>query len=256
MTKIINCFTFFNELDLLEIRLNECKWIDKFIIIEAKKTFTGKDKPLFYQENKNRFKEFHSKIKHIIVNDLPYDFARSNLGYQRIQCFSGLTKCNDDDIIIFSDADEIPKENIIKKYGQYRGIQGLNMRVHYYYLNVVREVNCSTFTTIMTYADLLKYYTKQPLLRGINQRQHTITDAGWHFSYLGDVKNIQYKINSFAHTEKNIPKYTNTEILKYKIKNMQDLFNRGNKLYRMDIDNSFPQYVVNNQQKFKHLILK
>ena len=66
--KIVDVFPFFNELDLLDIRLNVLDpYVDCFIISEATKTFQGGDKPLWYDENKDRFKKFHHKIIHNIL---------------------------------------------------------------------------------------------------------------------------------------------------------------------------------------------
>ena len=68
-SKVYDCFTFFNEFELLEIRLNELdSVVDKFVLVEASKTHQGKEKPLFYNENKDRFKKFQDKIIHVIVD--------------------------------------------------------------------------------------------------------------------------------------------------------------------------------------------
>lgn len=69
---IYDCFSFFNELDLLEIRLNTLdKVVDKFILFESTLTHTGNPKPLYYAENKDRFAKFSDRIVHIVVNDFP-----------------------------------------------------------------------------------------------------------------------------------------------------------------------------------------
>ena len=66
--KVYDCFNFFNELDILDIRLHELNdVVDKFVLIESVETFTGKSKPLFYNDNKERFKKFEDKIIHIII---------------------------------------------------------------------------------------------------------------------------------------------------------------------------------------------
>lgn len=68
--RIYDCFTFFNELDLLELRLNElASVVDYFVIAEATHTFTGKPKPLHFKENAARFEAFLPRIIHIIVED-------------------------------------------------------------------------------------------------------------------------------------------------------------------------------------------
>jgi len=75
---IYDCFSFFNELDLLEIRLHELDpVVDKFVLVEASKTFQGKDKPLFYDENKERYKEFSEKIIHVVVDKFLVFFINS-----------------------------------------------------------------------------------------------------------------------------------------------------------------------------------
>lgn len=114
--KIYDCFTFYNELDLLEIRLNELdSVVDYFVIVEATKTQTGLPKKLYFDENKDRYCKFFKKIIHIIVNNMP-DIKKNNSWvleeYQRNQIIRGLTKCHNNDIIFISDLDELPnKEN-------------------------------------------------------------------------------------------------------------------------------------------------
>ena len=72
MYMIYDCFMFFNELDVLEIRLNELYHaVDKFILVEATKTHAGKDKTLFFNENKQKFSKFLDKIQHIIIDEYP-----------------------------------------------------------------------------------------------------------------------------------------------------------------------------------------
>ena len=73
--KKYDVFIFYNELDLLEIRLNILyNHVDFFIIVESNRTFTGKNKPLYYKENKDRFIKFHDKILYHVVDDLPDTF--------------------------------------------------------------------------------------------------------------------------------------------------------------------------------------
>ena len=77
--KIYDAFLFFNELDLLEIRLNLLNdYVDYFVISESDLTFSGKPKPLYYLENKDRFKQFEKKIIHQVLTDNPTDFTSLN----------------------------------------------------------------------------------------------------------------------------------------------------------------------------------
>ena len=70
--KIYDCFPFFNELDLLEIRLNYLDpYVDHFVLCESNVTFSGISKKYFYLENKNLFEKFEHKIIHVAVDDTP-----------------------------------------------------------------------------------------------------------------------------------------------------------------------------------------
>lgn len=96
-------------MDLLEVRLNELyDKVDHFVLVEARETFTGNSKPLYYDENKERFQKFQDKIIHIILEgrfETTNQWAREF--YQRNQLMQGLTECEPDDLILISDLDEI-----------------------------------------------------------------------------------------------------------------------------------------------------
>ncbi|MGN1154356.1 MAG: glycosyl transferase GT17 family protein, partial [Candidatus Gastranaerophilaceae bacterium] len=133
---IYDCFTFFNELDLLEIRLNVLNdYVDKFVLVESTKTFTGMDKPLYYKENKERFSHFNDKIIHIVLDETPNEYAWHNECIQRNSISKGLTNCNDDDIILISDLDEIPTPEFIHKYKDIEGIKLFEINQYCYFLN-------------------------------------------------------------------------------------------------------------------------
>ena len=121
--KVIDVFPFFNELDILEIRLNVLDpYVDYFILSEATKTFSGLDKPLYYQENKERFAKFEDKIIHNIVEDNtdpnlhPYerDIFQKNSIKEIV-----MEKASDDDAIIWSDVDEVPNPEAIEEIDSY-----------------------------------------------------------------------------------------------------------------------------------------
>lgn len=115
---LYDCFTFFNELDLLEIRLNILNdSVDKFVIVEATRTQNNKEKCLYFEENKARFAKFEDKIIHVVVKEFPQKLEQWTIeNYQRNEIMRGLVNCKDDDVIIISDLDEIPNPKYIKKY--------------------------------------------------------------------------------------------------------------------------------------------
>lgn len=126
---IYDCFTFFNEIELLDIRLNLLNdVVDYFVIVEMNQTFRGKKKAFIFEENKEKFKKYINKIIYIKVEDIiEYDNNICIKGkndiitgdwslefFQRNAINRGLIKCNLNDLIMISDIDEIPNPNIIK----------------------------------------------------------------------------------------------------------------------------------------------
>lgn len=112
--RVYDCFTFFNELDILELRLNELSdLVDRFVLVEATVTHMGQPKPLYYAENKARFAAFHDRITHIVLDNMPDASVEKNPWVreiaQRDAILRGLTDARPNDRIIVSDLDEIPK---------------------------------------------------------------------------------------------------------------------------------------------------
>ncbi len=124
-----DCFLFFDELELLQIRLDELyNVVDYFVIVEGKESFAGKDKPLYYSENAHLFEKYQSKIIHLVVDSFPsppfveadedHNFwMREN--YARNYIANALKDCKDDDTIFISNIDEIPRAKSVKKIKQY-----------------------------------------------------------------------------------------------------------------------------------------
>jgi len=117
--KIFDAFTFFNEHDLLELRLHVLNpYVDYFILVESHQTFSGFPKPLYYEENKEKYAEWNHKIIHIVVPNMEVDdgnlFRRHYLCYEAIE--AKLKELGDpEDLAFCSDLDEIWHPNIIKE---------------------------------------------------------------------------------------------------------------------------------------------
>jgi beta-1,4-mannosyl-glycoprotein beta-1,4-N-acetylglucosaminyltransferase len=262
--KIYDCFPFFNELDLLEIRLNILNdVVDYFVISECTHTFTGNPKPLHYEENKERFKDFHHKIIYSTVEDSPveYDTASREI-FQKNQIHRALQKCNDEDIILISDLDEIPKPekiNEAKHLDLNNKIICLKQNFYLYYLNYFLEEDYTESkewngTRIMKYGVMKRLpvnVIRNPYL--INYTPEYISGGGWHFTFLGGKEKILEKLDAYAHQEFNIPDIRDN-IDKIINENTHDLFFRKMKAKVVDIDSSYPKYIVNNIDKYKHLI--
>lgn len=249
--KIIDAFIFYNELDMLEYRLNILDpFIDYFILVEATLTHRGKPKPLYYQEHKDRFAKFHHKIIHIIDDELKTEEEiledknfiqgmekRSNKvwyneRHQRDSIDRGIKQLNlnNTDLIIIADLDEIPDPRTLSslKYdGEYNvAYAALEMDMYYFNLNC-KNLEKWYAARIVSY-DCYVYNFSRNLenIRISNIPTAIIINGGWHLSYFGDPKFIQNKLQNFAHQEFNLDKYTNLKHIEEKINSGNDLFDR------------------------------
>ncbi|MGC1878720.1 MAG: hypothetical protein WA347_02740 [Rhabdochlamydiaceae bacterium] len=114
--KVYDCFMFFNEIELLKMRLEELdEVVDYFVLVESIETQRGDLKPLYFTENRQLFEKYLRKIIHVVVDERHPEmdlWAREN--YQRNCIARGLQNCDPSDMIIISDLDEIPRRELIK----------------------------------------------------------------------------------------------------------------------------------------------
>ena len=232
---VVDCFTFFNELKMLEFRLAETfEFVDYYVLVESTKTFTNQDKELYYQNNKHLFEKYRSKIIHVIVDDV--DMPEISNGeidnnwnrekFQRDSIMRGLKKIDlqSDDVILINDVDEIPSCPTLQGF-KHEGVQGLYILVFESYLytlnhKVVHEwpaPRISTGSRAVDYQSLIEmggpdkvrntfgynkdfYPNEKP-----NESGHgwLLKNAGWHFSYFGGVDLIIKKIKNYSHQEFN-----------------------------------------------------
>lgn len=239
---------FFNELDILDIRFNELyNTVDKFVIVESIETHTGNPKPLYFAENRDRFQKFMEKVIYIplyehIVTDSPWDRE----GYQRDQILQGLKDCADDDIILVSDVDEIPKSSLLKKVAS-RLKNNRNdiwivfdQKLYRFFLN---QFDYIVFPWPGSYATTYKWINSKSPTEcrvGRNDFLH-LPDSGWHFSSMGGLESWVKKIESFPHSEEDRPEHKTMEYIRYYL-------NRDCKL--VEIDDTYPDYIRQNLQNF------
>jgi beta-1,4-mannosyl-glycoprotein beta-1,4-N-acetylglucosaminyltransferase len=244
MPKIVDCFIFYNELDLLKYRLNLLKNVDYFVIVESTHTFSGKEKPLYYKENEGMFSEFSHKIVHIVV-DMPYKFPVNvaagdqwkNEHHQRNSIPLGLKKIdlNDDDLILITDVDEIPDPDTLTVLkGMAIDMGTLEMDFYYYNLNTRFDTKWY-HPKFLTYKKFISMNTKCDNIR--HMRSRIVAKGGWHLSYFGDARFIQNKISNFSHQEFNNDNFTDLEKIEKRINNFGDLFDRaGSHLRKVPIN--------------------
>lgn len=229
---IIDCVEFFNELDILELRLETLNpVVDWFVISESTKTHTGLDKPLYFQENYERFKKFAPKVIHqvcdrtpsndkeliemqkkdmeqyaiaskLLMNDWwPHDHeAYFRDAFEKEILVYCLKYFEEDDIAIISDVDEIPNPKVIATFEPitfHDCMWNFKLRHHVFYFNVWKEDNwlggfMSTVGTLRSFP-------------GVNwQRKYRSgseigeNNLGWHLSFMGGTNSILKKLESYG----------------------------------------------------------
>ena len=283
MAKTYDCFNFFNELDILEMRLNILyDYVDYFVIVESSVTHTGLEKEYFFENNKERFSKFMDKIIHFKVTDTPNNFinlaetsddtvkliyefiatqkirfkrdSQPDYGrdfYQKECVRRPLIGCDDDDIILISDADEIPNPETILKLGELdlnNNSYSLNQITYYYYLNMFKE---STWygTKVSKYKNIKNLSLNE--VRGDESLTIKIPNGGWHFSFMGGEKMVKTKMLSYSARDMANDYILST--ISQNIENNVDPFLRGG-LTKVEIDSTYPKYVLDNLDKYSQFI--
>lgn len=293
--QVIDTFPFNKDFMTLEIRLNEL-WdtVDKFIIVESKYSHTGEVKPLYLKESIHLFDKYKEKIILISnIKNFKTKNPRVREAYQRKLIDFEINKLmlEPNDLVIHSDCDEIPKATAIKqiKSNYKKGNFILELDGYSYYLNTYtgKWARC-TVTSYDKFKGVLRarqnifisqaiyqQRIKLPLIRvpdywitnlGIlrffpiikyNPNLILIKNAGWHFNNLFLVNDLMSKLKFSSHTElmTKEEKYLDINYIQNMRSESRD-FQTGNKLKKVEIDDSFPLYVTNNIRKYNDFIVE
>lgn len=250
--KVYDCFLFFDEFDLLELRLETLyDHVDVFVLVESKFTFTGKEKPLYFKENKDRFSKWISKIRHLVIEEKNENNNAWDTEYRDRNAIKfGLFDANPEDLIFISDCDEIwdPDKKLIFA-DQDKPVRYM-ANLFYYYLNMKRLNFSSGRCTART---KFKNFRSSQDLRS-NQDCIKIDNGSWHFSYVADPERIINKIESFSHTEYDTPHFKNKQRIEEKIKEGKDILDRETVYEIISIDHTFPKPLQENPDRWKKLI--
>ena len=174
----------------------------------------------------------------------------------------GLNKSQDNDLIILSDVDEIPDLNKLKVFDKNK-YAVFSQKMFMYKLNLINLNENNWHGSKICLKKNLKSpqwlrnlkFKKYPFWRIDKQKNLQIIDnGGWHFAYLQDVKNISKKIKSFAHGEFNKAEIVSEKNIELKINQGEDVLGRGYKIEKIEIDSSYPKYIINNKDKLKNWI--
>lgn len=280
---VYDCIPFFNEVDILKLRLHIMDpYVDRFVIEEATMTFSGEPKELCFEKNREMFREFLPKITYVVVRDTPVHAITHERDYfQKNHLVEGLKDAGPDDVIIFGDADEIPNPETLKKLiGNFdkTKVYHLAQRNFYGFLNM--EEKSGTLMSItgefpeIAQKDRKWLGTKvfsvqnipeegvvrmRDLIPVTDERSVRVADGGWHFGYMGGdhetnaARRIGVKVKAAAHQE-----YNDREILAETMDRLilgQDIFGRNARFERVEIDDSYPAYLRENISDYRHLVM-
>ncbi len=284
--KIYDVFPFFNELDLLEIRLNILDpYVEYFVIVEANQTFSGNPKPLYFKENKDRYKKWAHKIKYYVIENVPKDqndveqrlcniknldqeerkileYTLSNDTidhskpywvkefYIKESIRKTLIGLNDEDICYLSDLDEIWNPDLIIDYSKDNYFKPRQLPYMYYLNNRSDEDWMEWSGTVVT-----KYKNiHNRCLNDIRSLKHKTTftvlsNGGWHFNFQGGIVGARRKISEADH-----PFYGNKKFLSnLEMAITQNIDHRGKNIKLWIDEHDLPQYILNNKEKYKNL---
>ena len=277
--KIIDCFMFFDEEMLLDLRLNILdKFVDKFVIVESSYTHSGKEKKLIFDINK--YSKFKEKINYIIlkeppigieevsINDNEGEVSRKEIlnalkreNLQRDTILKGLNDADNNDWIIISDLDEIPDLTNINFNSIKNKIIFFKQKVFYYKLNL----ELKNLRWIGTKACRKKHLNSPQWLRNIkdkiypkwridilfSQKKYNdiffVENGGWHFSFVKKPEDIEKKLKSYLH-------HREYDIDPVGIDKIKNLINSKSVIYDHRVDQT--QYKFGGGQKLEKIDLE
>lgn len=205
--RIYDTFIFGDELDILECRLTEYADTDiyRHVFVEATVDHQGHPKPLYFEEHKDRFASFLDRIIYVPLTDLQ-DRASTNWGriyQQRSQIARGLTEAGKQDIILFSDCDEIlnPEgvEQAVMCTPALKGLQ-FHQRMSVFCVDWEAKVDWSGPVAV-PYRHAPKDIAQFRRWQYDTNVGHTDYGAGWHLTWLGGPGEIRKKVSQYCHPE-------------------------------------------------------
>tara|TARA_B100000768_G_scaffold45897_1_gene44686 strand:- start:193 stop:993 length:801 start_codon:yes stop_codon:yes gene_type:complete len=264
---IYDCFQYFDEDHMVDLRLNILnQYVDYFVISESTKTHQGKDKKINFDIKK--FSKFKDKIKFIVADYSKEINFNKHIGgespieqHQRNSLIKGIEDASSEDLIILSDSDEIPDLTKLNEINNNKKFIAFSQKMFMYKMNlqnidesdwigskITKKKNITTMQNLRN----LKF-KKYPFWRIDKNNLQTI-HGGWHFSFLQTSEQILKKIKSFSHGEFDINNINEKSIEKKILKN-EDIFGRSISLKKIELDTSYPNYILKNKEKFSKWII-
>ena len=288
---IVDCFMYFDEDMILDIRLNILdKYVSHFLICEANFNHNGTKRDLRF--NINNFSKFRKKITYIPLDTQPanlriinqddtrlvknskiLDNALLRENFQRNFLQNKIKDFNEDDLIIISDLDEIPN---LKNFKYKNKITFFEQKMFYYKLNLIHQ----NFFWYGSKICKKKHLISPQWLRNIKSKKYSfwrldtyfsktkynnigfIQDGGWHFTNIKSPEKIDFKMKNFLHHLEYEESGLGVEDVKkimeekkvfydHSADKKQKKLNAGANLIKEN-DSSLPDYIILNKEKFKN----
>jgi beta-1,4-mannosyl-glycoprotein beta-1,4-N-acetylglucosaminyltransferase len=269
--KIYDCFSYWDEDLLLDLRLNILdKVVDYFVIIEGNKTWQNNPKKLRFDISK--FNKFKDKIIYVPVEDMPNGdnpYIREN--FQRNCITRGLKDSLEEDWIMISDLDEIPNPKVIKYFSAKMKYAAFKQLHFYYKFNLLSQTNPFWYGSRICLKKYLKSpqwlrelkFKKRPFWRIDKFRLNNILEnGGWHFCNLKTPEELLYKYKNLCETndqyvfnEKIEDKFLDLENIKKNIENQKDIIGRPHDYSKVPIDDNFPDHLKKNLSNYNSWIV-
>lgn len=239
----VDAFLLNNELDLLELRFKTLDHVmDRFVVVESSVEFSGRKKPFYFADNKERFAPWKDKTRHYMVTDTPDSGPNRWLReyHQRGAILRGLDGFRTNDLVYMSDVDEIPDPDVVRtnRHGGYHQVYSM------YYANAV----CLDEDWVGTTAMYLFQYQQLGMQQARNDRYllQPVRPGGWHFAYMMSTQSMHEKLKAFAHAEHDNPQIH--AVLEQRVNDLRDLFGAHKQPLKMiDIQTGyFPKYLKEN----------
>ncbi len=267
MAKIFDCITFFNENFISNIRFEIInKEVDYFVICESTYDHKGNKKNLNFNLKNKKFKD---KIIYLVL-DKPFDPKNNpwqNQAIQREYIFNALVKADANDLIMFSDPDEIPNPKLLKNFSLSKKYAIFLQKIYCYKFNLYNKYESPWEGTRVCKLKNLKSIDfmrqkiqlknlRQPFWKFNKEKSIEIyNDGGWHFNSILTAKEISKKLKTFAHTEFADLKYSDVSIIEKNINEKRDLFKRNRFYNQVELDNTFPEYILKNKNLLKDWLI-
>jgi hypothetical protein len=257
--RVYDCVLFNGEFDTLAIRMQElAEVVYKFVVVESNETFSGLPKSVAFSIDHHAIKGFADRIVFVLVDDMPAgNDAWQRESWQRNAVLRGLTDASDDDLVLMSDVDEIPRATCVQQaLADPEALAfGFRMKLYYFFLNYRNTAGASNSIWAMgARRDFLRSHMPDTLRYEIRKGvidARIFDEGGWHFSYLMDEAAVMEKIRSFSHQEFNDEAFLTTIDIGRLVTRSGDLFGRPGYEWAIVIERDLPRYISAHKADFK-----